>query len=207
MMSAEKPQRRSRSNATIVPDIRSLRLAVGLSIDDAAALLVEPASLLVDQESAGLAADGHFVETCLEHYLGYAARLTAAGQLPAMQSEDGGAPLIYRFRAGLGLSPRVAAEVLGMAWAELERLEGSLGSTRVEREAAWRGYADWGLRRWNRSARRAAAPSAPTVVMARKAFAELDAARELAAVQRVAYARRPSAAEAEEFVLRYLEAE
>lgn len=206
-MTAGKPQRRIRSNASITLDLRSLRLAIGLPLDAAAVLLGEPANLLFDQESAGLGADRQFVDACFERYLEHAHELSRTGRLPVMQPDDGGAPLIYRFRTGLGLTPRVAAEVLGMTWAELERLEGSFGSTRLEREAAWRGYVDWALRRRNRSARRAAASSAPTVVPARKAFAELDASRELAAMQRVAYARQPSAAEAEEFVLRYLEAE
>ncbi len=68
-------RRRSRVAAVITPDLRRLRMALGLQVQSAAALLDEPASLLENQESAR-SADPVFVESALSKYLDYGSALS-----------------------------------------------------------------------------------------------------------------------------------
>lgn len=198
---------RSRSTALILPDIRQLRLALGLSLAEGADLVKETPSLLASQESEGHAADRQFVDDTTDAYLAHALTLVCRGALPPMLPTDGTATAIWRFRMGLGLSPSDAAGIVGTRWWDLEALEGSTrGAGPGERETVWRSYAQWAARRRRREAQSAArrAAAGPAVTTRNNPFGAMDAERDRAAMLKLAYTPQVSAAEAEAIALKYL---
>jgi len=206
-MIADDRLRRSRSTAQIIPDIRQLRLALGMTLAEGAALIKEGPSLLSSQEAAGLSADREFVADTTASYLAHALALAARDELPPMLPKDGTAAAIWRFRQGLGVSVAEAAVIVGVTHRALETLEDATrGADLAERQVVWRAYAKWAARRRNRASQRAAEREkslAPAKVVT-AVFADVDAERDRLQFLKLAYTPQLSAAQAEAFVLKYL---
>lgn len=131
------------------PDIRSMRLALGLSVDDAAQLTHENRGLLQSQETAGSNADGEFVSTVMAAYVDHARYLPATATVAAD-------PLCVRYmRLGVGLSDiNAACEVLPSTAAVVRAAEAmASGWSAHDRGVVWSAYLDWYRRMKQRSER------------------------------------------------------
>ncbi|MFC0678335.1 hypothetical protein ACFFGH_10835 [Lysobacter korlensis] len=189
----------------ITPDLRRLRMALGLQVQSAAALLGEPASLLENQESAR-SADPVFVASVLSKYLDYGSALSREGTMPLMATVRR-TTAVYELRLSLGLRPDRAALILGISVSELDAIESAGAETpKSRRDRAWSTYIDWAIRRRRRLDRRARVQRR---VVRRGNSSErnmlVDPTAELREMHKLAYAPRLSPAQAEAEVWKYLD--
>lgn len=199
-----KGRSRNRHAAIVRPDIRSLRLGLGLSLKDAAVHLREPESLLIQQEEAGSNADITFRSETTDRYLDRAAAMLRGGELPPMIDERG-RTTIYWLRQGLGLTHQSAAIIAETQVQAIERLE--ISNDRLPHDllgSTWRSYADWAIRRNLRAKRQARAGQGDQATPMRKGLANLQYDREQDALLRSAYRPLVTAAEAEAAVRRFI---
>lgn len=186
-------------------DIRNLRLALGLSVQSACGLLQEPESLLLNQEAAAGSADRAFVSAVARRYLLYGAQLIQRRQVPTITTTSG-STAFHHLRLGLGLQRDDASAILRVRTWDLEPYE--LASHRLDGEVltnAWGLCLDWAVRSDRRQARRQRV--ADRRLMAQRKLMQRfpSVASEFAELQRLAYQRPPSSAEAEEAVWRFLD--
>lgn len=142
--------RRSRHRATIVVDLRALRLAFAMTLQEAAAMLGEQAELVQTQEQGGVGCDPTFQHECLQKYLAHAATLIEReGAVPIVDKR--GMSTLYWFRKGLGLKLTDAAKILDKPAAFVRGLEDRSHPMPDELcIEAWATYVDWAIRRLRR---------------------------------------------------------
>ncbi len=197
--------RRSRLNVAVIPDIHQLRLALGLSVDQAASLLGENRTLVVEQETGGATTDRAYVDESTIKYLDAAKSMMLSNKLPPMLAPRG-VTSIYQLRTALGLNVSNAALVLNTTSATIELREDTRRGVPVNvLQETWRGYVDWAIRTRHRSEIRAKIRADEEKPGTKNPFSEMDEQKQHQKLLRLAYTPRPSSAEAEEFTLRFLD--
>jgi hypothetical protein len=191
----------NRRNVAILPNVRQFRLALGLSLEEAAMLLDEHHSLVFSQEDAGLKADELYVEAALGEYLEAARAVVEEDRLPPALTAQRVSSL-YHLRNALGLSIKNAALVQRTSMRIVElREDASKSLPAGTMQHAWRTYVDWAVESCDRSRTHANQGSTDRRPAPRDPFADLDQERERTEIGRLA---NPSPAEARAFVLRFL---
>ena len=186
---------RSRYRALIMPDLRHLRRALSLTVNEAAKVVDEHSSLLQSQEEGGAREDREFTRECARRYLAYAVGRIRHDDLPPMTSPSG-TSAVYWLRNGLGLKERDGVDILRQPWEWVEAVEA--GSRRLPdsvRVIAWCGYVDWAYRHYQRQDRLAAAR--PQTVTQKRMPQPGWSLPEASKLQQLAYAPRLSPAKAE----------
>ncbi len=147
-------RRRVRFDATIRPDLRQLRIAIGWTVREAAGYLHENAPLLQAQEVAGSSADPLFVVECTRKYLGVALKQAAQGVFPIL-TDTAGTPRVRLLSFALGLELSAGNAILkGIPVVPSRYLEGHHPQPSGIEERAWVAYLDWAVRRYRRLDRR-----------------------------------------------------
>lgn len=134
-------------------DLRAMRIALNLSIDDASRVVGEHRSAVQQQEAAGANADRQYHRQAMTAYVKEAVRLSDAGVAPTGRGERG-ATYVFELRTGLGLSLRDASFIVGLPVTQLQDIETPRDPGSLKAEAAvWTSYLDWFIRRQRRLAR------------------------------------------------------
>lgn len=176
---------RPRHRAVLKSDIRQLRLALGMSVVEAAALLRDDPALLQSQEQGGRGIDRTFIFDCVRCYASEAAARARHGTYPPV-ADDRGTPTVYRMRIGLGLELQGSARILRLPIEQVLALEQGRRPLPDERRfSAWGAYADWANRYFVRQDRYLAARPQPLSFahLRNKSFSTDDEAQ----IRRLAY--------------------
>jgi hypothetical protein len=141
---------RSRSQASLQPDLGDLRRGFQLEVREAAALLRHNAPLLFNQEQLGPSADPDFKWEVTHDYLELAHEWFKDGRFPP-STDPQGRPTVGWLARGLGVSDAVLAVIHDVPLHEVERiLDGRHPVSDGERHKAWQDLASWARRRLRR---------------------------------------------------------